>query len=288
MSALKVIAVHGIWEDPIPTGPDPEPAYIGAFEQRVVAELTRLGVIPPGADAATVAAIVGFDQAWYGDIGDAAQRRTYAHYRAQADRLYNPVDRLLDLALFDRLRRYLIMGASDVLTYESARCREQIRDRVREPIARAIAAGDGAVTLVGHSLGSVICFDIAYYDSYHNADWRRSGFELANLITLGSPLPLFAMSCDERGDPKPKYTDPGAVVKLVRPGGRWLNFFDPQDLFGYPLAATFPGLARDIIVSTGALPTTAHTRMWDNPEVVRHLAACLRDDYRRLAARTKD
>lgn len=128
-------------------------------------------------------------------------------------------------------------------------------------------------------------FPVAYYDSYYNAHWRERDFALANLFTLGSPLALFAMVFDERGRPKPKYTDPAAVKRLLRDSGRWLNFFDAQDILGYPLAATFPGLVRDVPVNTGTLPTTAHTRMWHSTAVTRHLARCLRDDYHRLTSR---
>jgi hypothetical protein len=284
MSLLTVIPVHGIWERPPPADPRATLAYSGAFARRVVAELRRLGVVPPGADAATVAAIVRFDPVQYADIGAAEEQAIYERYRRQAARRGSLADRALERLAFDRLRRFVITGAGDVLLYQSARFKEEIRDRLRARIAAAIAAGDGAVTLVGHSLGSIVCYDVAYYDSYHSRHWRERGFALANLLTLGSPLALFGLVADDRGRPKSKYTDPGAIETLVRPGGRWLNFFDAQDLVGYPLEATFPGHVRDLPVQTGLLPTTAHARLWHSAAVARGLATCLRDDYRRLTS----
>lgn len=282
MSLLTVIAMHGIWDQPLPPGRGKRLSYTGNFERNVVAELTRLGVVPAGADTATIARIVRFDEVVYADIGEAEARAVYRRYqRAVAPE--GPLDRALDLLVVDRLRRFVIDGASDVLLYGSDRYREEIRDRLRERIAAAIEGGDGAVTLVGHSLGSVVCYDVAYYDGWHNPLWRRHGFAPANLFTLGSPLALFALGYDDRGVPKPKYVDAGAVRVLVRPGGRWLNCFDAQDIIGYPLAGQFPGLVEDVIVRAGLLPTTAHTRLWHNREVARRLARCLRDDYRRLS-----
>lgn len=284
MSLLTVIAVHGIWETPLPTDPKAKLAYTADFEQHVVAELRKQGVIPRDATPDQVAAIVRFDQAQYADIGEAQERLAYDRYRQAADDLErdHPGDRLLDWVLIDRLRRFMIAGASDVLFYMSDTYREQIRDRVRARISAAIEAGDGAVTLVGHSLGSVVAYDVAYYDTYHNEEWRGHGFTLANLVTLGSPLLLFSMAFDDSGQPKPKYTDPAAVKQLVRPGGRWVNCFDAQDLIGYPLATAFPDLVQDVLVQTGTLPTTAHTEYWHNDEVARRVADCLAADYRRL------
>ena len=281
MSLLTVIAVHGIWDQPLPPGREKRLSYSGDFARNVVAELTRLGVVPPGADAATIAEIVRFEEVVYADIGEAEARAVYERYR-RAVKAQGPLDRALDLLGVDRLRRFVIDGASDVLLYESDRYREEIRDRLRERVVAAIGAGDGAVTLVGHSLGSVVCYDVAYYDTWHNPLWRRHGFAPANLFTLGSPLALFALGYDDRGAPKPKYVDAEAVKVLVRPGGRWLNLFDAQDVIGYPLAGQFPGLVEDVIVRAGILPTTAHTRLWHNREVARRLARCLRDDYRRV------
>lgn len=281
MSVLTVIAVHGIWETPLPRDPTAKLAYTGEFARNVVAALRRLGVIPPDASPDEVAAIVTFDTAQYADIGADAEQLTYDRYRQAAERVATPTDRALDWLAIDRLRRFMIAGASDVLFYQAEQYRELIRDRVREQIAAAIDTGSRAVTLVGHSLGSVVCYDIAYYDSYYNADWQRHGFTLANLFTLGSPLALFAMAFDERGQPKPKYTDRRAVKKLVRDGGHWYNCFDPQDIIGYPLEATFGPLVSDLVVQTGTLPTTAHARMWHSEGVAQQLAICLRDDYTR-------
>lgn len=162
MSVLKVIPVHGIREQPAPTEPGAKPSYTGEFEGRVVAELRRLGVIPAGADPEAVAAIVRFDQVEYADIGAAEEREVYERYRRQADRLENIFDRALDRLAIDRLRRFLIAGVGDVLLYQSERFREEIRDRLRARIGAAIDARDGAVTLVGHSLGSVVCYDVNY------------------------------------------------------------------------------------------------------------------------------
>jgi surfactin synthase thioesterase subunit len=151
-------------------------------------------------------------------------------------------------------------------------------------IGKYINSGD-AVTIIGHSLGSVVAFDTVYYNS--NKDWAKSNFLPANLITMGSPIALFSTVPDDDGQPKwrydPKQTN-ASPIRLVHEQGVWYNFLDAQDLIGYPLNLLYKDkyVVEDILVQTGTLPLQAHTDYWKDKEIARIIGERLRLDYERL------
>ena len=64
------------------------------------------------------------------------------------------------------------------------------------------------------------------------------------------------------------------------------NFFDPQDVIGYPVELYFKNKfsAKDVIVGTGIDPVTAHSEYWHSHEVVSKIAERLKLDYERINA----
>lgn len=130
--------------------------------------------------------------------------------------------------LATRLDQYLHLGDAvvrffldDVESYfGNARLRGLALDRVEE----AITAADDDVILLGHSLGSVVTYDLLR---------ERPGQPVIGFITLGSPLglPTVLRRITTRQFP----SDPE----------RWVNVFDPRDLVTgrVPLRDHYP--ARD-------------------------------------------
>ena len=109
------------------------------------------------------------------------------------------------------LRRFL----TDVDTY----LRRPVARRAVNALIRAeIAGSDGPVVVVGHSLGSVVCYDVL--------DELGSQVDVPLFVTLGSPLGIEAV--------KRRLTHP-----LGMPAGvaRWVNVADDRDPHPPPLAA---------------------------------------------------
>lgn len=116
------------------------------------------------------------------------------------------------------MRAQLITSVSDVLVYESNHWRDEIRQCVLDKISPYVGSGD-AVSLVGHSLGSVVAFDTAYYNSRHNTAWINAGFKPTKLFTMGSPIALFSLELDDQtGQQKPRYV-PVSLASPVDAGG---------------------------------------------------------------------
>lgn len=99
---------------------------------------------------------------------------------------------------------------------------------------------DGALLIVGHSLGTLIAADILSAMGDLEA--------VAGLITMGSPLAYFAL--------------PGDLTAFARRMADhqvpWINLWDRDDLIARPLSGYG---ARDIEVRTGGL-VRSHTGYW--------------------------
>ena len=131
------------------------------------------------------------------------------------------------------VRRYVLDYITDEISYSkhayAPRKYKAITGRVEAAAKRlnelAKSAGDasGSLTIIAHSLGSLIASD-ALYDMIHEGRFPEN-LVFENFLTMGSPMALHALrfGVDEFDRP-------------VRPK-RWINFLYPQDFMSYPLKA---------------------------------------------------
>ncbi len=88
----------------------------------------------------------------------------------------------------------LIDLVGDVFIYKNSEKAKQIRAIIGQSIDEAIGSENGCI-LVGHSLGSVVCFDILmeYIKNGDFANKNREEWPIKAMITFGSPLsiPMF-------------------------------------------------------------------------------------------------
>jgi hypothetical protein len=150
----------------------------------------------------------------------------------------------------------------DVFTYMENR--QPILDRVLADVRLAIAAkrpGDDELYLVGHSFGGIILYDILTYV-------RREEALVCDLyVTVGSQVALFAeigRLADRENIDAAFNSGPNAVVARPSAVQRWLNIFDPTDLFGFGTRGVFGG-AKDYPFQTDALPIISHGAYFDTP-----------------------
>jgi hypothetical protein len=285
MGALRVIFVHGISASVI-TGD-----YSASLRRLIFRNLVELGVIPADTARQDVSKIITFHQVNYSDVGHDAEARVLEAYTEQRDMQYGFIQSLRRIAGLDVLRREILTAFSDVLVYKSEYWSQEIRNLVLQQIDPFIHSDD-PVTLIGHSLGSVVAFDTLYFNARDNPAWNDAGFRPANLFTMGSPIAIFSLDVDrDAALQTSKYTVPeGQSFPLLRPGGVWYNFLDLQDVIAYPLEVLFEGkfAVEDLIVQTGTNPRKAHTGYWDNDEVARAIAQRLKKDYARTNGLNED
>lgn len=86
------------------------------------------------------------------------------------------------------------------------------------------------VTVVAHSLGSVIASDLIYdmFNKLNGKDWPPQAC-LANFFTFGSPLALYML---REGVDENNFSSP---ITMQDQEGLWINIYDRQDILGYPL-----------------------------------------------------
>ncbi|RAY13810.1 hypothetical protein DPM19_19350 [Actinomadura craniellae] len=108
------------------------------------------------------------------------------------------------------------------------------RIAAREAVAGAVRAAPGPVTVLAHSLGSVVAYE---------ALWAHPELRVGHLVTLGSPLGMPG-AVFERLVPAPR------AGRGARPPGvtRWTNLADVGDLVAIPrtgLSGGFDGVDAD-------------------------------------------
>lgn len=281
MPKLVVVPIHGVSDHVL------KPGYADVFFRMLVEELMYLGVIPRKTSDKKISDYIVCEEVNYSQFGQAAEDLVYNSYVESQSKLLKFWDKALNAFLFEKVRRLLVTIASDVFVYKNEDCKKLIRDTVAKTIKPYTKTGD-AVSVVGHSLGAVVAFDTIYYQA--TAEWEKDNFLPSNLFTLGSPLLLFSLDleneCAANPEQKARF-DPNVLnQKLIRADGAWLNFFDPQDVIGYPVELYFKNKfsAKDVIVGTGIDPVTAHSEYWHSQEVVSKIAERLKLDYERINA----
>lgn len=154
---------------------------------------------------------------------------------------------------FRRLRGFVVNALGDAIAYRRGTADEknlyyEIHRRILERL-RALQASLGGVDapliVVAHSLGSVIMSDFIW-DAQHPAKRRALGstdFErmrtLAGFITFGSNIPLFTLALPKVVAIAPPRASP-ALTPAVRAVARWENYYDPDDVLGWPLKSLGP------------------------------------------------
>lgn len=141
------------------------------------------------------------------------------------------------------------------------------------------------VIIVGHSLGSVIAYDLlnellVWDRMCNNGTWNVEG-RTSNLITFGSPLDKTAFLFRTQISPEHHYREALAGLeqplildyRLRPPGFKWENLYSKNDIVSgclvyYDLPKTAPDQNRIVnIEAKGLLPLYAHVQYWTKPDL---------------------
>jgi pimeloyl-ACP methyl ester carboxylesterase len=146
----------------------------------------------------------------------------------------------------ERFFKLFVQDAADYLFDKGLR--QRIRQRLRDVLT---SVGDRPVTLVAHSLGSVVSYEVLQ-------TMAASSLRLQALVTLGSPLGI--QEVQDLLDP--------AVTTVPERVPRWNNYSDPLDpvALDMNLASDFAPSQRDIRVQDEAIVNSQTRRFWSfNP-----------------------
>ncbi|NLE52780.1 MAG: hypothetical protein GX613_15390 [Chloroflexi bacterium] len=233
MRALNVLIVHGIgtrarqrtYARPLENG------IRRAFD-RIIHRLP-LPDVPPGATRSATA--LRFEPVCWDPITQRPQD-------ALLQVLFGMPWWLQRLSLSGILRRQILALVGDIIAYEAGPD-NPVYAAIHAEVARGLDAlsadrtGEGApLTIIGHSLGSVIASDYVWDQTHgktHHLD--KHGLALVNMVLLGSPMALYALRGNAGGGPESIRESLSAPVQIDPAGGWWLNLYDRQDAIAFPL-----------------------------------------------------
>ena len=199
---------------------------------------------------------------------------------------------------FTTLRRFLVDFAADAIAYQPTPTDRWIYDGIHEKFAEilnglATEAGQKApLCVIAHSLGSVIASNY-FYDLQHpersliarnvkkrigNTPLER-GKTFALFYTLGSPIAIWSLRYDNFGVP---IAVPSPELSKYYPNlkGEWVNFYDEDDVIGYPLKtlneAYRKAIKADRQINAGGLLSSwnpaSHLGYWTDNDVTKPIA----------------
>lgn len=194
---------------------------------------------------------------------------------------------------WDNVREFVMCNLSDAASYRqtpdgSDKTYEEIHKRIENCVRdmEGDVGPDGQIVVLAHSLGGHIMSNYIYDQQAHK---RRTGqgmhssalqnmTTISGLITFGCNIPVFVFSYPEE-QIKPIAFPGSALPDKKHFRTWWYNFYDKQDILGYPLAETSPAYAtlvktrklRDVPINAGGLLTAwnplSHNAYWRDSDL---------------------
>lgn len=206
---------------------------------------------------------------------------------------------------FIALRHFLIDFAADAIAYQPTPKDRAIYDGIHLIFAETLKklaqkAGEAApLCVIAHSLGSAIASNYIYDLQIHptrsiisdpvrdaiGENPLERGETLTLLYTLGSPIAIWSLRYKE-----PEFGVPIAVPApllgkhhaVLVDKAEWLNFYDRDDVLGYPLEPVndlYKAVVKDRPINAGGFLSSwnpiSHIRYWTDKDVLKPIAESL-------------
>lgn len=261
---LGVFVVHGIGIE--------QPDFADAFIAEMQDRLHTLGM---------AADTVQWQPAYWADLLNDRERH-----------LWDTLARDHDLD-WVTVRKFFINFFADAIAYQRQpgqhpgtyqHIHQRVHDRLVD-LRTALGQQDKPLVIIAHSLGSVIMSNYIW-DEQHQQGLGTTPLTqmhtLAGFVTFGSPMPLFTLALDD----VISITFPPLTLPASLHGhAQWLNFFDADDVLGYPLKPLSPSydqaVSADLEINVGNLFTAwnpiVHTAYWTDNDFTKPVAQLLRD-----------
>lgn len=191
-----------------------------------------------------------------------------------------------------RLRRFVVTAFGDAVAYQQVTSPHNttygdVHGRVREAIHELYVGGLGSrpkpLIILAHSMGGHILSNYIW-DAQKARDTAVSPFErmdwLSGLVTFGCNLPLFTFAYSQVD---PIQFPPQRLRKDLKEKSKWLNFYDPDDILGYPLKPISEGYAevvtRDIAINAGGIFSSwnplSHNGYWTDDDFTKPVTSLI-------------
>jgi hypothetical protein len=196
---------------------------------------------------------------------------------------------------FDWLRKLLMQTISGAASYQKTpKSDDTTYEKIHNAVAHAVTSlrndigPDAPIVIIAHSLGGHIMsnyiYDLQQCTKFDTAIENMQ--TIVAIVTFGCNIAIFLLG--RPGHDVRPITTPGVAL---RDGvGRktwWYNYFDPNDILGYPLGPcgdgyrdlVTTGALRDIPINTAHIFKTtnllSHIAYWRNRKICRSIATIL-------------
>lgn len=213
---------------------------------------------------------------------------------------------------YHQLRRFLISAGADAIAYQPIPGHREIYDEIHAIMARALkalaheAGADAPLCVISHSLGTIIASNYYYDLCHHRPQFGKQliaqsvlreidetplekGHTLAHFYTLGSPIAIWSLRYMNFGIPMPfpplQLTEKHPAIQP-----EWVNFYDKDDVIGFPLRTINEAYARtvtaDLQVNIGDRMSfwnpASHMGYWTDRDIILPIADALARTWRAI------
>jgi hypothetical protein len=281
---LGVLIVHGIGNQP------------SDFATELIEELSeRLD------DAGLKPRQIAFRPVWWAPVIQPREDEMWRVMKAGGD---------LD---FQSLRRFVLSSLGDAVAYQqSPGAFNTTYDRIHafvhgevQTLRKALGDADKPLVVMAHSLGCAILSNYIW-DRQKGRDapaFGATAFErmetLAGMITFGCNIPLFTLAYQKVESIEFPAPQLAGLFPALMPVARWLNFYDPDDILGWPLKPLGEfnndpasprrydrAVSEDIAINVGGLFSAwnpaSHSNYWTDDDFTRPAAKLLGELLSRL------
>jgi hypothetical protein len=191
---------------------------------------------------------------------------------------------------FVKLRRFVVSAIGDAAAYQNIRGKKTstyshihalIKSCIKDLYISDLAAEPCPLIVMAHSLGGHIMsnyiWDRQTSPLVSLSDFENMRFH-AGMITFGCNIPLFAFAYSEL---EPIAFPGESLSDAEKVKARWLNFYDADDVLGYPLRQLGPKyrFVKDKPVNSGGFLISwnplSHNGYWTDKDVTRPAAALI-------------
>jgi len=193
------------------------------------------------------------------------------------------------------LRKFVVSALGDAAAYQYVESpsstysliHDRIRHAMHELYAGTLASQPVPLVVLAHSLGAHITSSYIWDTQQQSETGPAQGsseFErmewLAGLVTFGANIPLFTFAYD----PVVAIRFPGSALPPEDADrAKWLNYYDKDDVLGYPLKQTSPSydatVTEDLEINVGAFGVSgtplSHGAYWTDNDFTRPVASFL-------------
>lgn len=250
MTELNILVIHGMGSQ--------ERYYSHPMRDEIN---ERLGPEPAGR--------VSWGEAYWADVLKERQTEYFNEARQNAE---------LD---FISMRRFMVHSVADASAYRRTEDeKDTVYGDIHAKVTMALKKLDDPdepqkpLVVMAHSLGAHIMSNYIWdLQKPGAAPAGASDFlamrTLAGMITFGCNIPFFTFAY-RKSEIKPIAFPGSALAPALRERARWLNFYDPDDVLGYPLRpinyAYRKVVDEDIAINVGGLTTSwnplSHSHYW--------------------------